>query len=139
MRIVDLFFYVCLVFDMLFFFFSSRRRHTRCALVTGVQTCALPISLRFPFELGDRLTDDGAVVANAQLGTVVRDLDAFLFRRLASPVLGNQTPADRDDKGDAGESQGEADWREVDHAEARAEGLRPNTHGAASCRESVVS
>src|SRR3546814_10558780 len=28
------------------FFFSSRRRHTRCALVTGVQTCALPIFLR---------------------------------------------------------------------------------------------
>src|SRR3546814_20766827 len=27
------------------FFFSSRRRHTRCALVTGVQTCALPICL----------------------------------------------------------------------------------------------
>src|SRR3546814_15107071 len=27
------------------FFFSSRRRHTRCALVTGVQTCALPILL----------------------------------------------------------------------------------------------
>src|SRR3546814_2166136 len=26
-------------------FFASRRRHTRCALVTGVQTCALPISL----------------------------------------------------------------------------------------------
>src|SRR3546814_4717702 len=26
------------------FIFSSRRRHTRCALVTGVQTCALPIS-----------------------------------------------------------------------------------------------
>src|SRR3546814_1566132 len=31
---------------MFFFFFSSRRRHTRCALVTGVQTCALPISAR---------------------------------------------------------------------------------------------
>src|SRR3546814_20712354 len=29
----------------MFCFFSSRRRHTRCALVTGVQTCALPISL----------------------------------------------------------------------------------------------
>src|SRR3546814_8763149 len=26
------------------FFFSSRRRHTICALVIGVQTCALPIS-----------------------------------------------------------------------------------------------
>src|SRR3546814_6317476 len=32
---------------MVFFFFSSRRRHTRCALVTGVQTCALPISPHF--------------------------------------------------------------------------------------------
>src|SRR3546814_7491518 len=29
---------------VLFFFFSSRRRHTSCALVTGLQTCALPIS-----------------------------------------------------------------------------------------------
>src|SRR3546814_4244449 len=29
---------------LIVFFFSSRRRHTRCALVTGVQTCALPIS-----------------------------------------------------------------------------------------------
>src|SRR3546814_6016158 len=28
-------------------FVSSRRRHTRCALVTGVQTCALPISPGF--------------------------------------------------------------------------------------------
>src|SRR3546814_20970952 len=28
---------------LVWFFFSSRRRHTRCALVTGVQTCALPI------------------------------------------------------------------------------------------------
>src|SRR3546814_5304614 len=31
------------VVGFVFFFFSSRRRHTRCALVTGVQTCALPI------------------------------------------------------------------------------------------------
>src|SRR3546814_5672546 len=36
----------------MFFFFSSRRRHTRCALVTGVQTCALPIS-------GGRAVDRG--------------------------------------------------------------------------------
>src|SRR3546814_7816296 len=32
----------CVTFCFMFFF-SSRRRHTRCALVTGVQTCALPI------------------------------------------------------------------------------------------------
>src|SRR3546814_7933570 len=34
----------CYYVYFFFFFFSSRRRHTRCALVTGVQTCALPIS-----------------------------------------------------------------------------------------------
>src|SRR3546814_11032848 len=33
-----------LLLCLFIFFFSSRRRHTRCALVTGVQTCALPIS-----------------------------------------------------------------------------------------------
>src|SRR3546814_1392969 len=41
------YFFVLLYRLFLFFFFSSRRRHTRCALVTGVQTCALPISLRY--------------------------------------------------------------------------------------------
>src|SRR5881397_4148959 len=32
------------IFFVCFFFFSSRRRHTRWLNVTGVQTCALPIS-----------------------------------------------------------------------------------------------
>src|SRR3546814_808350 len=36
---------MCGIVLVLCFFFSSRRRHTRCALVTGVQTCALPIYL----------------------------------------------------------------------------------------------
>src|SRR3546814_7407237 len=45
------------------FFFSSRRRHTICALVTGVQTCALPICLGERDHVGhglrlDRLVDD---------------------------------------------------------------------------------
>src|SRR3546814_14901835 len=45
------------------FFFSSRRRHTRCALVTGVQTCALPIfDSQYSFyqhnnDAGSRVTD----------------------------------------------------------------------------------
>src|SRR3546814_2021722 len=36
---------MCFLYHLVFFFFffSSRRRHTSCALVTGVQTCALPI------------------------------------------------------------------------------------------------
>src|SRR3546814_418963 len=39
-----------------FFFFSSRRRHTMCALVTGVQTCALPISgSRYRGDFEERL------------------------------------------------------------------------------------
>src|SRR3546814_8047477 len=40
------------VYFLVVFFFSSRRRHTRCALVTGVQTCALPI---FGFIFGPAL------------------------------------------------------------------------------------
>src|SRR3546814_9991175 len=40
---------VFVVRDMLVFLFSSRRRHSRCALVTGVQTCALPIWTRTKF------------------------------------------------------------------------------------------
>src|SRR3546814_18194359 len=80
-----LYFRLCLHVDLVFsvlsallfcFFFSSRRRHTRCALVTGVQTCALPISsleqalervrgevevdLHFqPFELNPQLGPEG--------------------------------------------------------------------------------
>src|SRR3546814_6998707 len=41
-------FILCFV---VFFFFSSRRRHTRCALVTGVQTCALPIYWQEPDQI----------------------------------------------------------------------------------------
>src|SRR3546814_646509 len=40
--------FLFLSLNFMFFFFSSRSRHTRCALVTGVQTCALPILV--PFE-----------------------------------------------------------------------------------------
>src|SRR3546814_14261108 len=59
----------------MFCFFSSRRRHTRCALVTGVQTCALPISLQ----------RDQAKIANERQQTegLLQDLQ----RRLES--LGN--------------------------------------------------
>src|SRR3546814_6038772 len=44
-------------FCFFFFFFSSRRRHTSCALVTGVQTCALPISGRVPRPDRGRVRD----------------------------------------------------------------------------------
>src|SRR3546814_10069367 len=51
-------------FIAVFFFFSSRRRHTSCALVTGVQTCALPISVREEGEVDIRCT--GGLICPAQ-------------------------------------------------------------------------
>src|SRR3546814_12432484 len=76
------------------FFFSSRRRHTRCALVTGVQTCALPIwfaqaSVWFApdateqeiADLKDRLADagyTGSTVAD-QLGTFTAVIDGIVL------------------------------------------------------------
>src|SRR3546814_8627293 len=47
----------------LVFFFSSRRRHTRCALVTGVQTCALPIC---------SMTRDALIAAATRLTEIQR-------------------------------------------------------------------
>src|SRR3546814_7907835 len=55
------------------FFFSSRRRHTRCALVTGVQTCALPISA-------------AVIVSNAKLARTV--LPAVIRSSHARIVIG---------------------------------------------------
>src|SRR3546814_13370803 len=49
----------------MFFFFSSRRRHTRCALVTGVQTCALPIFDDVGYLIGLDSDDVEALVKEA--------------------------------------------------------------------------
>src|SRR3546814_7433460 len=63
------------------FFFSSRRRHTRCALVTGVQTCALPIAARRP-------------VLNPR-GVAVREFLMLLALVVVFPaVAGRDAPAD---------------------------------------------
>src|SRR3546814_2318534 len=48
---------------VLCFFFSSRRRHTRCALVTGVQTCALPSLARMLSRL--RFSSSAAFAASS--------------------------------------------------------------------------
>src|SRR3546814_9958588 len=59
------------------FFCSSRRRHTRCALVTGVQTCALPISpmtvLKWsaPFALAIALAASPAMAEETPHSTVL--------------------------------------------------------------------
>src|SRR3546814_5842740 len=55
-----------LVFRFVCFFFSSRRRHTRCALVTGVQTCALPIS-----DLNGGTSSNYGCAVNSNLAAMV--------------------------------------------------------------------
>src|SRR3546814_6494455 len=52
------------------FFFSSRRRHTRCALVTGVQTCALPISK----EIQDAYRLQGVKINDKHIEVIVRQM-----------------------------------------------------------------
>src|SRR3546814_10697950 len=83
------YFYLYYYYLFLFFFFSSRRRHPRCALVTGVQTCALPIysACRDPWR-------EHRMSAQDQRDTVCRTA-----RR-----PGSLRPADRHDDayGDAG-------------------------------------
>src|SRR3546814_14290048 len=73
---------------VLCFFFSSRRRHTRCALVTGVQTCALPICDRPALPL-----PDGPGPALARMGQAwpARDGRLALPAREIRPPMGAGT------------------------------------------------
>src|SRR3546814_5840919 len=85
----------------LFFFFASRRRHTRCALVTGVQTCALPIFgrgvdpdkrlkryTRFR-SIGQHYTEIVPVAAHSQRGNADRaaKIEREYLRSLIAPKL----------------------------------------------------
>src|SRR3546814_7549288 len=74
---------VSIVLYLLFyiFFFSSRRRHTRCALVTGVQTCALPICSR-PNTSASTTTSTTANIIDARIHTTSDGmaLDNFLIQ-----------------------------------------------------------
>src|SRR3546814_1354649 len=78
---------LCLLF--LYFFFSSRRRHTRCALVTGVQTCALPI-----FEGTDAMIARAGMLRRPGPGPVlVKGVKPGQEGRADRPTIGPQTVA----------------------------------------------
>src|SRR3546814_11018141 len=63
------------------FFCSSRRRHTSCALFTGVQTCALPILLRCSANRLDKgVCSEGGISCGAT-GLASRNLEAFSIPR----------------------------------------------------------
>src|SRR3546814_3408365 len=64
------------LFSVVYFFLSSRRRHTSCALVTGVQTCALPIFNGWPASAGaqkTRILDAVVTKRNAILAAITEE------------------------------------------------------------------
>src|SRR3546814_14402518 len=69
--------------SFLYFFFSSRRRHTRCALVTGVQTCALPISWLALSVDGSYSNDD---YNKSDLGLTQSKVQSYTFDLTATPI-----------------------------------------------------
>src|SRR3546814_6882948 len=67
------------------FFFSSRRRHTRGALVTGVQTCALPIWANwwgYKMEVFDAIEENAALIDAAGGCAIIHSDDPILIQRL---------------------------------------------------------
>src|SRR3546814_15822286 len=96
------------------FFFSSRRRHTRCALVTGVQTCALPICRDIA----------NVVSADLERSGLFKPIDPRAFIQTAASL---QTQPRF------------ADWRVI-NAQALVNGsveLQPDEIGRATCRVRV--
>src|SRR3546814_3403376 len=86
-------------FCVFILFFSSRSRHTRCALVTGVQTCALPISVEaHPVDQGRQALRLGAVVGLAPIAPVaheageLQDGQMLGHRRLRDARMVGQDP-----------------------------------------------
>src|SRR3546814_8659731 len=69
---------------ILLFFVSSRGRHTSCALVTGVQTCALPISGGPTGQIVGSLPAEGADTIDIEGSEL---LDAFVIRRRIQPGI----------------------------------------------------
>src|SRR3546814_5081572 len=78
------------------FFFSSRRRHTICALVTGVQTCALPIYLAALGVEHKVFTSERALAASGAIDAVVADLEArdLVYTGTLEPPKGKPPPDD---------------------------------------------
>src|SRR3546814_6454246 len=66
----------------LLFFVSSRRRHTRCALVTGVQTCALPISMGMGTAIDDYGTGFSSLASLADLPFDELKIDQLFVRQM---------------------------------------------------------
>src|SRR3546814_17845848 len=113
----------------MFFFFSSRRRHTRCALVTGVQTCALPISPAL---------DNQTSAKRPYRGWCVTAFDSHRQRRREEEAIGCCK-----DEHCAKQQQFRCQQRTIETCEKRSQSGRPHQYPAvdqierSSCRERV--
>src|SRR3546814_9230145 len=101
----------CLFSICFVFFFSSRRRHTRCALVTGVQTCALPIyspvkeiALHADFigvhrfnVIGSDVDEEGSspIESAASKATRIRGVKQHVVARLDIEEIGRESCRER--------------------------------------------
>src|SRR3546814_5338584 len=89
---------VCAVLGRVHVCFSSRRRHTSCALVTGVQTCALPIfkALGAVVPAGTRLLPVGGIAAETMAPWLAAGAAGFgLGSALYKPGMGASDVGDR--------------------------------------------
>src|SRR3546814_19917795 len=69
------------VVSCLYFFFTSRRRHTRCALVTGVQTCALPQAVPRGWSAARRSSSTRTVLILVAAPLPIAILSTFPIRK----------------------------------------------------------
>src|SRR3546814_9184973 len=95
------------------FFFSSRRRHTRCALVTGVQTCALPI---FPGPVISGGESQPWRIREKQLMDLTIDPDVERLREEIREFFAKNLPAELSRKTLNGQKVSKADhqaWQRV--------------------------
>src|SRR3546814_10608518 len=72
---------------MIIFVVSSRRRHTRCALVTGVQTCALPIYLTVDIQIDALLKLRGELNESLKSRGVKLSVNDMLIKALAISLI----------------------------------------------------
>src|SRR3546814_10730470 len=87
---------------LLIVFFSIRRRHTRCALVTGVQTCALPICFQLE-KRGDVVAEGRAIgqKIGAGVARVVRTLDDMNRVQPGDVLVADMTDPDWEPRSEA--------------------------------------
>src|SRR3546814_5752276 len=111
------------------FFFSSGRRHTICALVTGVQTCALPILYLLPF-LSVRVATEPGVIVATKIGEKRRAFEVcvvMIFSSLFDFILTMRIAFFCNHIGGDGSDRSSGEWNEKTRRSGDRKSTRLNT------------